>query len=87
MTGFVWDLVGNPEDRFSHNEAQIKPKGQVFSQSNSFLQVNWMPKMSKEQVMKGVLPGVKAPLSVSEAKYCQVSVTDKTDIEVGFILK
>ena len=20
---FVWDLVGNPEDRFSHNEAQI----------------------------------------------------------------
>lgn len=46
-----------------------------------------MPKMSKEQVMKGCLPGVKAPLSVSEAKYCQVSVTDKTDIEVGFILK
>ena len=22
---FVSDLVGNPEDRFSHNEAQIKP--------------------------------------------------------------
>ena len=21
---FVWDLVGNPEDRFSHNEAHIK---------------------------------------------------------------
>ena len=21
---FVWDLVGNPEDRFSHNEAKIK---------------------------------------------------------------
>ena len=20
---FVWDLVGNPEDRFSHNEAQM----------------------------------------------------------------
>ena len=20
---FVWDLVGNPEDRFSHNEAQV----------------------------------------------------------------
>ena len=20
---FVWDLVGNPEDRFSHNEAQL----------------------------------------------------------------
>ena len=21
---FVWDLVGNPEDRFSHNEAHIR---------------------------------------------------------------
>ena len=21
---FVWDLVGNPEDRFSHNEAHIQ---------------------------------------------------------------
>ena len=21
---FVWDLVGNPEDRFSHNEAQMR---------------------------------------------------------------
>ena len=46
-----------------------------------------MPKLSKELIMKGVLPGVKAPLSVSEAKYCQVSVSDKSDIEIGFILK
>ena len=22
---FVWDLVGNPEDRFSHSEAQMSP--------------------------------------------------------------
>ena len=24
---FVWDLVGNPEDRFSHNEAQLVCRG------------------------------------------------------------
>ena len=30
----MWDLVGNPEDRFSHNEAQImytvEPQGSAF---------------------------------------------------------
>ena len=26
---FVWDLVGNPEDRFSHNEAHIKAVANV----------------------------------------------------------
>ena len=25
----VWDLVGNPEDRFSHNEPHILPPGGV----------------------------------------------------------
>ena len=31
--GFVLDLVGNPEDRFSHNEAQVSF---VHSYSESF---------------------------------------------------
>ena len=25
----MFDQVGNPEDRFSHNEAQIKPESQI----------------------------------------------------------
>ena len=31
------DLVGNPEDRFSHNEAQIlfKPRKAIFAYANS----------------------------------------------------
>ena len=28
---FVWDLVGNPEDRFSHNEAQFICDGDMIS--------------------------------------------------------
>ena len=61
-------------------------KAQMYKYNVS-AQVNWMPKMAKDQVMKGLLPGVKAPLSICEAKYCQVSLVDKVDIEVGFILK
>ena len=34
---FVWDLVGNPEDRFSHNEAHISTLSDKFANSNASL--------------------------------------------------
>ena len=32
---FVWDLVGNPEDRFSHNEAQLRLSWRVLLRPNN----------------------------------------------------
>ena len=36
----MWDLVGNPEDRFSHNEAHIKMLS--FAAYLTFLPETWV---------------------------------------------
>ena len=37
----MWDLVGNPEDRFSHNEAQILSNTHLISSPDTVNQLNF----------------------------------------------
>ena len=39
---FVWDLIGNPEDRFSHNEAHISLRQDVESNFIQFLVIAFL---------------------------------------------
>ena len=37
----MWDLVGNPEDRFSHNEAQFSDIKDTAVKNHPVIQTNW----------------------------------------------
>ncbi|XP_053383340.1 structural maintenance of chromosomes flexible hinge domain-containing protein 1-like isoform X2 [Mercenaria mercenaria] len=53
----------------------------------SKVKLNWVAKPPKDLLQKGQLPGVKATNTVQEVKYCQVTVTESSGIELGFVLK
>jgi len=50
------------------------------------IKVNWAPKAPKDLVLVGVLPSVRAPSSVLESKYCQVTVMEGEGVELHFSL-
>ncbi|XP_070535302.1 structural maintenance of chromosomes flexible hinge domain-containing protein 1-like [Ptychodera flava] len=51
------------------------------------VRVNWTPKFYKELLIKGQLPNIKIPSSVTETKYCQVSISSGFGVEFSFTLK
>ncbi|XP_060099927.1 structural maintenance of chromosomes flexible hinge domain-containing protein 1 [Heteronotia binoei] len=52
------------------------------------IKVNWTPKISREQLIKGLLPDVKVPTSVNDARYCQVTfLDDHVSLESAFIVR
>ena len=55
--------------------------------NHCLLKVNWQAKPSKDMFVKGQLPSVKATNTVSEVKYCQVTLADTATIDIGFVLR
>lgn len=52
------------------------------------IKVNWTPKINREQLVQGLLPDVKVPISVSDVRYCQVSFQDDhVSLESAFTIK
>ncbi|KAK3088610.1 hypothetical protein FSP39_021256 [Pinctada imbricata] len=48
------------------------------------IKVNWTGKVNKDTIMHGNLPDIKVPASVSDVKYCQLSIQDKSNMEFSF---
>ncbi|KAL4217928.1 inactivation of X chromosome by DNA methylation [Mactra antiquata] len=53
----------------------------------SKIKLNWVAKPPKDLLIKGQLPGVKALNCISEVKYCQVTIYEGTNIELGFVIR
>ncbi|XP_075441381.1 structural maintenance of chromosomes flexible hinge domain-containing protein 1 isoform X3 [Ascaphus truei] len=52
------------------------------------VKVNWIPKVFKENLVKGLLPDVQVPTSVKDVRYCQVSYHDyHISLESAFTIK
>nr|KAG5694801.1 hypothetical protein BaRGS_019178 [Batillaria attramentaria] len=51
------------------------------------VKVNWVPKLSPDLVRSGKLPDIKVPTSVTDSKYCQVTVMDGSVIECHFSVR
>ncbi|XP_036273622.1 structural maintenance of chromosomes flexible hinge domain-containing protein 1 isoform X3 [Pipistrellus kuhlii] len=52
------------------------------------IKVNWTPEISKEQLLKGLLPDVQVPTSVKDMRYCQVSFQDDhVSLESAFTVR
>ncbi|XP_069476961.1 structural maintenance of chromosomes flexible hinge domain-containing protein 1 isoform X2 [Ambystoma mexicanum] len=52
------------------------------------IKVNWTPKINREQLVQGLLPDVKVPVSVKDVRYCQVSFQDDhVSLESAFTIK
>ncbi|XP_056377631.1 structural maintenance of chromosomes flexible hinge domain-containing protein 1 [Hyla sarda] len=52
------------------------------------LKVNWTPKVSKEKLLKGMLPDVEVSNSVTNFQYCQVTFHDENvSLESAFTVK
>eukprot|EP00105_Crassostrea_gigas_P014848 XP_011431662.1 PREDICTED: structural maintenance of chromosomes flexible hinge domain-containing protein 1 [Crassostrea gigas] len=51
------------------------------------IKVNWIAKLNQEMVLSGNLPPIKVPASVSDLKYCQVAIHDKSNVEFSFTVK
>ncbi|XP_054840467.1 structural maintenance of chromosomes flexible hinge domain-containing protein 1 isoform X2 [Eublepharis macularius] len=52
------------------------------------IKVNWTPKISREQLMKGLLPDIKVPTSVNDTRYCQVTFhDDHVSLESAFTVR
>ncbi|XP_055997294.1 structural maintenance of chromosomes flexible hinge domain-containing protein 1-like isoform X2 [Ostrea edulis] len=48
------------------------------------IKVNWTPKLNQEMILSGNLPSIKVPASVTDLKYCQVAIHDKSNVEFSF---
>ncbi|XP_062594603.1 structural maintenance of chromosomes flexible hinge domain-containing protein 1-like [Saccostrea cucullata] len=48
------------------------------------IKINWTPKLNQEMIMSGNLPPIKVPSSVTDLKYCQVAIHDKSNVEFSF---
>ncbi|KAL8609443.1 hypothetical protein ACOMHN_006630 [Nucella lapillus] len=53
----------------------------------SKVKVNWVPKTSNDLLLKGRLPDIKVPSSVTDSKYCHVSFLDGTATECHFSVR
>ncbi|KAH9491932.1 Structural maintenance of chromosomes flexible hinge domain-containing protein 1 [Bulinus truncatus] len=53
----------------------------------SKIKVNWAPKCPKEQLLKRLLPSLKASTSIMEPKYCSISLMEGEGIELQFTIK
>ncbi|XP_077208774.1 structural maintenance of chromosomes flexible hinge domain-containing protein 1 isoform X2 [Paroedura picta] len=52
------------------------------------IKVNWTPRISREQLLKGLLPDVKVPTSVNDVRYCLVTfLDDHVSLESAFIVR
>lgn len=51
------------------------------------VRVNWMPKLTRETVKLGQLPVIRAPTSMTETKFCNVSIVDNGIVESPFSVK
>ncbi|XP_075069474.1 structural maintenance of chromosomes flexible hinge domain-containing protein 1 isoform X2 [Mixophyes fleayi] len=52
------------------------------------IKVNWTPNVSKERLLKGLLPDVDVSTSVSDIRYCQVTFHDENvSLESAFTIK
>ncbi|XP_014770922.1 structural maintenance of chromosomes flexible hinge domain-containing protein 1 isoform X1 [Octopus bimaculoides] len=54
---------------------------------SSKIKVNWTPKMNKELLLQKKLPDIKIPTSISDQKYCHVSILDGSDTHFSFTIK
>ncbi|XP_060561375.1 structural maintenance of chromosomes flexible hinge domain-containing protein 1-like [Ruditapes philippinarum] len=68
---------------YDEAEQEIKLDEKVVSK----IKLNWLAKPPKDLLLKGQMPGVKATNTVQEVKYCQVTVSESSGIELGFVLK
>ncbi|KAH9500660.1 hypothetical protein Btru_077223 [Bulinus truncatus] len=53
----------------------------------SKIKVNWAPKCPKEQLLKRLLPSLKASHFTMEPKYCSISLMEGEGIELQFTIK
>ncbi|XP_076437622.1 structural maintenance of chromosomes flexible hinge domain-containing protein 1-like [Babylonia areolata] len=51
------------------------------------VKVNWVPRPGSDLLLKGLLPDIKVPTSVSDTKYCLVSFLDGTATECHFSVR
>ena len=51
------------------------------------IKVSWVPKFNRESLLQRKLPNIKVPNSVSESKYCTVTLTDGSGLEFGFTVR
>ncbi|XP_025090642.1 structural maintenance of chromosomes flexible hinge domain-containing protein 1-like isoform X1 [Pomacea canaliculata] len=51
------------------------------------VKVNWVPKPSRDAILAGRLPDIKVPTSVSDWKYCHVSVMDGNGVDFHFSVR
>ncbi|XP_053101695.1 structural maintenance of chromosomes flexible hinge domain-containing protein 1 isoform X3 [Hemicordylus capensis] len=52
------------------------------------IKVNWTPKVNREQLIKGLLPDVKVPVSVKDVRYCLVTFhDDHVSLESAFTVR
>ena len=50
------------------------------------VKVNWMNKVSRDIIKQGLLPDIKAPNTVNDTKFCQVSLGAALGVEFSFTL-
>ena len=53
----------------------------------SKVKVSWMPRVSQEKLLQGILPDIKVPSSAADSKYAQVSLSDGSGLEFGFTIR
>ncbi|XP_071804006.1 structural maintenance of chromosomes flexible hinge domain-containing protein 1-like [Asterias amurensis] len=53
----------------------------------SKVKVSWMPRVSQEKLLQGILPDIKVPSSAADSKYVQVSLSDGSGLEFGFTIR
>ncbi|KAJ8322368.1 hypothetical protein KUTeg_000839 [Tegillarca granosa] len=51
------------------------------------IKTNWVQKTNKDMIFSGKLPDVKVPASVSDVKYCQISLQDNSGTDTNFVVK
>ncbi|KAK2517911.1 hypothetical protein Q9233_012832 [Columba guinea] len=52
------------------------------------INVNWTPKINREQLIQGLLPDVKVPTSVKDVRYCLISyLDDHVSLESAFTVR
>ncbi|KAL9869894.1 structural maintenance of chromosomes flexible hinge domain-containing protein 1 [Geothlypis trichas] len=52
------------------------------------IKVNWTPKIDRELLMQGLLPDVKVPTSVKDARYCLITYLDEhVSLESAFTVR